>query len=141
MAERWHLLRVDDRGAWCESVRARATRVWTVYAYRPGSVTHCCELTPSYELVHLGEVAEPHEDLGEADREALHEDVLIGGAQSEAIQYMHCSVVDAIPLVQLADRGAVVEARRVDAGEFGEENDEDKGEDAVREWWNGNPIW
>lgn len=136
MAERWHLLRIDDTAAWCDSVRARAARVWTVYAYRPGERTHCCELAPSYALHYLGDVAEPREDLDEADREALYEDVLVGGAQSEAIQYMHCSAVDAIPLVQLADRGAVAEARRVDMGEF----DEDDGE-AVRDWWNGNPIW
>ena len=60
--------------------------VYGVYAYDPNQMTHCCELTPSYNMECVGNVGERDPDW---DFQEMSEDC-----------YMHCRLVDSFPHVK-----------------------------------------
>jgi hypothetical protein len=91
-----------------------------VYLYNPNSVTHCCELTASYELINVGSIVGDAEKLGELSeekREELFDWLREGQGQDEYVRYMHCSAVES--MTELKDSTAL-EAGRCKLGDFGE---------------------
>lgn len=47
------IIEIDHTYHWSDEMRAKVDRICTVYLYDRSVVTHCAELTPSYELIPL----------------------------------------------------------------------------------------
>jgi hypothetical protein len=109
----------------------------SVYIYNANSVTHLCEITPSYFLAHVYDDVvfkdEAFAGMPEAEAEEKREEIcdkLLHGPGSGVDQdtYMHVSAVDAIPADRKNHYGT---PRKTEA-------DEGDGEDEVREYYQGN---
>jgi len=70
---------------------SKCGKIRAVFVYDKSRVTHCCEVTPSYELHYIG--SSPDEVIDDEAYELLQE----ANIHQEAIQYVHCATVDAIP--------------------------------------------
>lgn len=71
-------------------------RIRGVYLFDRNERTHCCELTPSYYLIHLYDQVIPTdagEALDDADREALYEKYEHNGGED---CYVHCGEIERI---------------------------------------------
>lgn len=89
----WHLIKIDERRHWRPDIAAKATAIYTVYAFDKSSRTYLCESTPSYALWFIGHDAVPVEGLSDEEREKLDEDVLCAGCE-EPGTYMHVNSID-----------------------------------------------
>lgn len=96
-------LKLDETIYWREDIQQKAGKIFSVYIYDDGSVTHCCELTPSYELNFV------HSQPSNADDET-YDNILYGDADSEPVTYMHCSTVDRLKSFPLEMFDSVEEA-------------------------------
>lgn len=86
----WKLVALNETRSWDKEFLAQLgiTKVMSVYLFNTLSVTHCCEITPSYELwpiesypnVTLSD--EQYDVFNEADRGCME------------VAYMHCSAMD-----------------------------------------------
>lgn len=94
-------VRMDETEYWVDAFlkKYQIKRVWAVYVYNQNHHTHCCEITPSYEL-HFVEYQFEYEDGVE------HPDALIdeidgerykAQADAEPVSYYHTHVIDRIP--------------------------------------------
>lgn len=84
------LIAIDETRHWSKDVVQLAGDVFRVYAYDANRVTHCCEVTPSYELYPV--VLEASNcPASEDKRERLDE--MLRSVQQDPI-YMHCRSVD-----------------------------------------------
>lgn len=70
-------------------------RVYGVYIYDPEKHVHCCELTPSYELLWVYNTYICFDQRNDEEREAIVDSIVLG-AQSEPVTYMHTYDVDAL---------------------------------------------
>lgn len=84
-----HLVVIDESRYYRDDVLKLAGKVFQVYAYDANRVTHCCEITPSYELHPVATQALNCPE-SEADRETIDE--MLCSAQHDAI-YMQCRAV------------------------------------------------
>lgn len=84
------LVVIDETRYWCKDVVQLAGKVFEVYAYDANRVTHCCEITQSYELHPVATQA-----LNCPESKTLREnlDEMLRAAQQDPI-YMHCRAVD-----------------------------------------------
>lgn len=81
------LCAIEETGFWSKDVQKRAGRLFAVYVYDETRVTHCCEITPSFELNLIGTVStEPMDD-------ELWEDINTGDRQNEQVRYVHCAAL------------------------------------------------
>lgn len=103
-----------------------------VYLFDRNSRTHCCELTPSYYLIHLYDQVIPADDTSEEQRQQLYDAYENQGGED---CYVHCSRIERlikandkanvchlgkpvyrtgepIPADELADRDAIMEDLR-----------------------------
>lgn len=88
----WKLVALDETRNWDKEflVRLGITKVMAVYLFNALSVTHCCEITPSYELWPIESHTdatlsdEQYEVFNEADRGCME------------VTYMHCSDMDRV---------------------------------------------
>jgi hypothetical protein len=83
----WKLVAIDETQHWNKEFLARlgVAKVMAVYLFNALSATHCCELTPSYELWPV----ESHPDVILSDE--MDEDFREADNGCKEITYMHCS--------------------------------------------------
>lgn len=105
---KWEVFKMSERGHWNEHNEEgkffldHTSEVWGVYVFNSASHTHCCELTPSYELHRIGVDFSPNEDwseLSEEKQERLHsilEDSEAASLPDNDVIYMHVSSVERI---------------------------------------------
>lgn len=74
-----------------EEDRPYVKAVLTVYFYTPEERTHCCEITPSYDLRYLYTTLDLDLDTPEEKREELYEKWCTEPGEDT---YMHCSRVE-----------------------------------------------
>lgn len=122
----------EETENWAPDIVERAGRVFGVYLYNPDAATHCCELTPSYELEFVGSVAENLPDDDSA-REKLQDDIMEGDTSCEPISYIHCHSIDAMPEIK---RGTLSPGT-YPMGHL--EGTEWESMEEAREHWQGNP--
>jgi len=71
-------------------------KIHAVFLYNKNSHTHCCEITPSYELHYIDTTYSDHiED--ELQREEVDEHIQEANLHRELIEYHHVSGIDSIP--------------------------------------------
>jgi len=74
-----------------------------VYLFDKEQRTHCCELTPSYYLIHLYDqviLSEAGDALDDDQKDRLYQAYEYNGGENN---YVHCHEIDAI--VERADQG------------------------------------
>jgi len=88
--ENLKLIAIDETRYWDDDTQKIAGTIYTVYLYNPNSVTHCCELTPSYCMYEVGvfPINTPEDD----DECESFLDLMTENSNFDAI-YMHCSDV------------------------------------------------
>ncbi|VVE35447.1 hypothetical protein [Pandoraea terrigena] len=84
------LVVIDETRYYSDDMRKLAGKVFQVYAYDANRVTHCCEITPSYEL---HPVATQALDCPESDAEREKIGEMERSAPQDVI-YMHCRAVE-----------------------------------------------
>ena len=123
----FYAVRLDESYAVCDpTLLARCGgKLWTVYVYDAGEVTHLCEFTPSYWLEEIENIPEQwpdmEQDFGHA-LDCLTSDLLECASDEYGI-YVHCHEIDRLPVEQ-----------RVPLGEF-------ESMDEAREYYQGSPRW
>lgn len=88
---RWTLVLLDETEYWCDEVRTAFARVFGLYAYDALSVTHMCEVTPSFMLHPLGPVGhgmKPELDDDDEGREHIYE--LLRQGEDFEVRPVHC---------------------------------------------------
>lgn len=113
---------IDETRHWSQSIQDACGKIETVYMYDTAVQTHCCEITPSYELTPLYYVTEK-EISDELHSDMMNEDM-------DAI-YMHCNVVDELESIS-SEQGFDFESAE-------SEEYKDSFEEA-REYLNGNHL-
>ncbi len=81
---------VDETYGWSDKIKNQVGKIYTAYIYDKSVATHCCEITPSYELVPLYYSTEFAEHKYS---EAVEEEIQNEFHNAEPI-YMHCSAVE-----------------------------------------------
>jgi hypothetical protein len=79
---------LDETRGLDDNIRSKVGRLMTLYVYDPERSVHCCEVTPSREMVQFD-----FSTMNEVDDE-LYSELMAGFAQAEETSYMHCRVVD-----------------------------------------------
>ena len=69
--------------------------IWAVYAYDSSVVMHCCELTPSYEMIYLGTEFTTDSPYDSIDCEFVEQELReVEAARDNNYSYMHCNDVE-----------------------------------------------
>ncbi len=99
------IVNLNDGDGWREDILKRAKgRILGKYAFCPDEVTHCCEITPSYELHFIEYFPEnPEADGDEENMEEIEEGANLTMSESPII-YVHCHTIDALPEIDYLDR-------------------------------------
>ena len=90
----WTLIAIDITRHIDATWRAKhgITHVAEIYLFDRNQAVHCCEITPSYEMISVGFEWETSLDR-ETVRDEVDEDMQ---SWSGDVTYMHCSLVDSI---------------------------------------------
>jgi hypothetical protein len=124
---------LDETEYWRKDIVSAAKKIFGVYYFDPNSVTHCCELTPSYELHFLQSVPQLLPDTTDL-KEELFDNIEEGDWNGrDAVSYFHCSNIDKLPELKRGTLQPGVYEKDIEV-----EEDEDF-HDIVREAWNANP--
>ena len=139
MQRKFVLVKLDETLNWQHgdpAILAKAGRIFGLYVADLSVGVHCCELTRSYELNFVESQWEgTGKELSEEDREAVHDYIMEGDVNSQPVMYVHCSNVDALPVLDPQKgeffppkerSGAVIEL-----GEVEQDEDEVSDEDAL----------
>lgn len=86
---RINFVKIEETLDWVESIQKVAGKLYGVYAYNPRVVTHCCEITPSYECIRVDTVTENFVD------DDTFGDILQWQGDGE-VSYFHTSFIDSI---------------------------------------------
>lgn len=109
-----------------EFVKRCGGKIWSLYTYTNECRTFCCELTPSYEQIYLGEFANSLPE-NELEIEEIESALLESSIQTDTVTYMHCSNVDRFPHYHFSDwidfEGDNYEEAREIASEFFRSNE------------------
>lgn len=90
-----HFVVFDETRYYSAEIREKAGAVYQTYVYDANTVTHCCEITPSYLLVPLHTQALNYlED--DVARGALDEQLTVANSEADE-RYVHCRVINRIP--------------------------------------------
>lgn len=127
---RYQVVVFDESDYWAESVREKAGgTIYASYLFDSNAHVYCCELTPSYELLHL--FSNPLEDDEDGSVAEIIRDACAGSPQDG---YYHCSVVDQLPVERFVhDFGYVLCDETEEIG-----TSRVKLEEEFRDWCNGN---
>jgi hypothetical protein len=116
--------------------KPKIEKIMGVYLFDKNEVTHCCELTPSYWLIHLYDEVVCAKEVDDEERSRLDEEY--GHEDAEDI-YVHCRDIERI--IEKAERWTVLHHGDPelpdDEDKTDEENHRDKME-ALREHFCGN---
>lgn len=95
----YHLVLLNETHHWHKDIQEKVKVIYGAYVYSDEHRTHCCELTPSYELTCVGVVWDPRDLTDEAVEEL--ESVLIEHCDAGGCRYVHCwalkTFVGAVP--------------------------------------------
>lgn len=95
-------VKIDETKFWNEKLVRElgpGAKLIATYVFNAAEVTHCCELTPSYDLRYAGTEIQPGRKLSDEEWEHYDEVVREGEHQCENDHYRHCSAVkDARPI-------------------------------------------
>ena len=135
---------IDESAYWSEEIkkRVRDGKIYGRYIYTPDSRTHCCELTPSYELWFVGSVFEPLENATENEREALYDEIREADAlcDNNDVRYFHCHDIDKMEKVK--KHSVSLKVGRSFQGHFKKseyvDNNGDFSMNEVLDWFNSN---
>lgn len=84
------IIALDETYGLDDKVKETVGKLFTCYVYDPELSVHCCEITPSFELV-------PFEFYTERDiDDDLHSTLMAEMSANDQVVYMHCSAVEAI---------------------------------------------
>lgn len=108
----FRVVKINDTQAWNEKFRRNyhIKNIFSVYVFNPNEATHCCELTPSYELNFVHSDVECEIDLDEDMREEMWEEVSQGDCYCDPISYMHCSSIDRMKTIDIGEFETIEEA-------------------------------
>lgn len=126
----WQSIYLDETRYWnlADADKPLIEKMIGVYVYDRNSVTYCCEVTPSYAMIHLYNSAWVGVDCTDEDRKRIHSDYVDAAMGSDDdVRYMHARDVDRIP-----------DSQRKSYGELSDADADDRGEAEVREYWQGN---
>jgi hypothetical protein len=128
------VLKVDQTEYWCDEIKKKVKRIFTVYLFNPNKRVHCCEITPSYECVFLEYQIDFPDDISEEERDRIYMEVT---EVQEDVAYYHCSGIDNLPEFKL---GFFPEGMMgvCSAGEF--EAEDCEWIDAASEWARCNCV-
>lgn len=127
----YYLLKLDERQHWHEKIQSQTAAIYGVYAVDRSTHWHLCEYTPSYELRFIATDYEEIDGLTEEQQEALNEQILSAGADSEPVTYMHASGVETL-IKRHPER-----ARKVEP----DEDATDPFDDLMEGWNTGALMW
>jgi len=125
----WYCVALDETQYWnlADDDKPYVEKMLGVYIYDRASYTYCCELTPSYLLCHVTNVAVCKADTPDDARERINAAYECGGDGEDF--YMHVRTVEGIPDEQKHHYGNVEDWQ----------DEKDRGEAIVREYYQGNP--
>lgn len=90
----------NESGLWTKEFVERAGgAIYRAYLYDATLVVHCCEITPSYQLIPLYTTPFVSDDEGKIDEE-------IRLAEDDEVIYIHCHVLNLQPADNFYDCGA-----------------------------------
>jgi len=101
---RFKAVKINETQHWNEKFRKDygIKALFGVYVFDSESHTHCCELTPSYEMHFVHTQPDWHGELTEEQREDMYEQITEGdNYANEPVTYMHCSSVDRFDTIDL----------------------------------------
>jgi hypothetical protein len=87
---RYHLVKLDETDFWAEEIVDKVGRIFGTYIYDVNRRVHCCEFTPSYELLFIGSQWS-NAELMDRGSDDLDSEIRAGDAQTEAVRYIHGS--------------------------------------------------
>lgn len=127
----WQCVALEETQHWnlAEEDRPFIVKMMGVYIHDRSSYTYCCELTPSYFMIYLGDVAVLKHDTPDDVRERINEKYECS-YQGES-GYMHVRDIEAVAADQKVQYGPVADWA----------DEEDRGESQVREYYQGNPVF
>ena len=106
-----------------------------VYLLDRNEITHCCETTPSYWLMHLYDspvYSDAYDKLTDEEKEEVHD--YFEMEHGDDI-YVHCHTIDR--MLQKRKKGIVYHYGKT--GVRYRDSSYDEQLDGIREWANGNP--
>jgi len=139
MKRKFVLVKLDETRNWKHgdpAILAKAGRIFGLYVAELSAGFHCCELTRSYELNFVESQWEgTGKELSEKDSEAVHDYVMEGDRNTPPVSYMHCSNVNALPVLD-PKRGEFFPAEGkagavIGLGEVEQDEDEVSDKDAL----------
>lgn len=94
----YRYIKVNETGDWNDGIVNKLGVngiIWAVYAYDSGVFVHCCELTPSYEMIYVGTEFTTDSSYDSVNYELIDEEIREGEANLDSLySYMYCSSVD-----------------------------------------------
>jgi hypothetical protein len=93
----YHWIKIDQTKQWNSKFVAtigKDARIIATFVFDHNSATHCCELTPSYELHLAGTEFTTSRELSDAEREEIEDRVRVGESECDDVEYHHCSSID-----------------------------------------------
>ena len=85
---------IDQTSHWSERLQELCGKIETVYLVDCGFVTHCCELTPSYDLTPLYYIID--KDVSEEIQEEVMNEI-----GKEENQYFHVTFINSLKSVNV----------------------------------------
>jgi hypothetical protein len=103
MSKRVNILLLDETEYWRSDIQKACKKIFGVYLYSPDEVTHCCELTPSYECHPMPSVAQ-HLPYNPEKREEMYDNLASGDANGGDVSYFHCADIEKLPILDPASK-------------------------------------
>jgi hypothetical protein len=127
----WWCVSLDETSHWriAEEDQPFIEKMLGIYIFDRAQHTYCCELTPSYFLCYIGDVAVLKPGTPDDVRERIAETYECLNQGDDC--YMHVRHVEALPADQKRQYGNVADW----------EDEDDRGEAHVREHYLGNPVF
>lgn len=93
----YHWIKIDQTHYWNKEFLEMIgpdTRIISTFVFDHNSVTHCCELTPSYELHLAGTEYKTSRELSDTEREEIDDKIMMAEMDGSDVEYHHCSSID-----------------------------------------------
>jgi hypothetical protein len=93
----YHWIKINQTQFWNKEFLAMIgpnTQIISTFVFDHNSVTHCCELTPSYEFHLAGTEYKTSRELSDVEREEIDDKIIMAEMGCEDVEYHHCSSID-----------------------------------------------
>lgn len=123
----WYCVWFDETKDWnlTEEQKAAVKEIRAVYIFDKSSITHLCELQPSYLMIGLPLSIVYHDHVTEEERDEIE---WVFSLEGDSDTYMHCSYIEKVPEERFHKYQNDIDP-----------DCEDRGEAEVREYYQGNP--